>query len=176
MTSITQDLSFSDIDGEGYEQAVATARTIRYGDDESGFAFTGRATLMFQREAPAWEHGAFSSTVIIRSLDPIQGAPDAGEAQDQAFLAAVGDRVNFLHIPHECQPMQVDDVWGVDCDFLMFALPHPQDETATAWLLIPGPDHRVVSSRHTVQDYQMAQIQRAAAELGLDGADQPPAH
>lgn len=176
MTSITEDLRFVGIDDEGYAQAVATARSFQYGDDESGFAFTGRATLMFQREAPEWEHGAFSSTVIVNFIDPIQGAPDAEEAQDEEFLAAVGDRVSFLHVPAECRDMQVDDVWGIDCEFLMFAVPHPQDENASAWLLVPGPDNRVVSSRHTVQDYQMAELKHAAAELGLDGSQAPTQH
>ncbi|MEG2630655.1 MAG: hypothetical protein RSB42_07290 [Comamonas sp.] len=176
MTSITEDLRFVGIDDEGYAQAVAAARDFKYGDDESGFAFTGQATLMFQRQAEEWEHGAFSSTVLIRSIDPIQGAPDAEEAQDEDFLRAVGDRVSFLHVPSQCREMQVDDVWGIDCEFLMFAMPHPQDETASAWLLIPGPQQRQVSSRHTVQDYQMAEIKFAAAELGLDGAQEPGPH
>lgn len=176
MTSITEDLRFVGIDDEGYAQAVAAARDFKYGDDESGFAFTGQATLMFQRQAEEWEHGAFSSTVVIRSIDPIQGAPDAEEAQDEDFLRAVSDRVSFLHVPSQCREMQVDDVWGIDCEFLMFAMPHPQDETASAWLLIPGPEQRQVSSRHTVQDYQMAEIRHAAAELGLDGAQEPGLH
>ena len=173
MTSITEDLRFVGIDDEGYAQAVAAARSFRYGDDQAGFAFTGKATLMFQREAPEWEHGAFSSTVLITFIDPIQDAPDAEDAQDEDFLRAVSDRVNFLHIPVECQHMQVDDVWGIDCEFLMFALPHPQDEGASAWLLVPGPGHRTVSSRHTVQDYQLAELKRAAADLGLDGPEEP---
>lgn len=176
MSSITEDLRFVGIDDEGYAQAVAAARSFQHGDDPAGFAFTGKATLMFQREAPEWEHGAFSSTAIITAIDPIQGAPDGQDSQDEEFLAAVSERVSFLHVPAQCQPMQVDDVWGVDCEFLMFAMPHPQDESATAWLLIPGPDHRVVSSRHTVQDYQMAEIKRAAAELGLDGSEEPKPH
>lgn len=176
MSSITEDLGFVGIDDEGYAQAVAAARSFRYGDDQSGFAFTGKATLMFQREAPEWEHGAFSSTAIITFIDPIQGAPDAEDAQDEDFLAAVSERVSFLHVPAQCREMEVDDVWGIDCEFLMFAMPHPHDEGASAWLLIPGPDHRVVSSRHTVQDYQMAQIQRAAQELGLDGSEEPRLH
>lgn len=171
MTSITDDLRFVGIDDEGYAQAVATARSFRHGDDPAGFAFTGKATLMFQREAPEWEHGAFSSTAIITFVDPIQGAPDAEDPQDEAFLAALGERVNFLHVPAQCREMQVDDVWGIDCEFIMFAVPHPQDENAAAWLLVPGPEHRVVSSRHTVQDYQMAEIRRAATQLGLDGSD-----
>lgn len=174
MTSITEDLRCVGIDDAGYAQAVAVAKSFQHGDDEAGFAFTGKATLMLQREAPAWEHGAFSSTCIITFIDPIQGAPDAQDAQDEAFLATVSDRVDFLHIPSQCQAMQVDDVWGIDCEFLMLAMPHPQQEGATAWLLIPGPDGRVVSSRHTVQDYQLAQLQRAAAELGLDGSEEPP--
>ncbi|MET1117030.1 MAG: hypothetical protein ABWY08_19045 [Comamonas sp.] len=179
MTSITEDLGFVGIDDEGYAQAVAAAKSFQYGDDQSGFAFTGKATLMFQREAPEWEHGAFSSTAIITFIDPIQGAPDdqgAEDAQDEEFLAAVSERVSFLHIPAQCQDMQVDDVWGIDCEFLMFAMPHPHDESASAWLLIPGPHHRVVSSRNTVQDYQMAEIKRAAAELGLDGGEEPQLH
>lgn len=176
MTSITEDLRFVGIDDEGYAQAVAAARSFQYGDDQAGFAFTGKVTLMLQREAPEWEHGAFSSTAIITFIHPIEGAPDAQQAQDEDFLRAVSDRVDFLHIPSQCQEMQVEDVWGIDCEFIMFALPHPQDETATAWLLVPGPDNRVVSSRHTVQDYQMAQIQRAAAELGLDGSEEPKLH
>ncbi len=176
MTSITEDLRFVGIDDEGYAQAVATAKSFQYGDEESGFAFTGKATLMFQREGPDWEHGAFSSTVLITFIDPMQGAPDAQDPQDEDFLRAVSDRVGFLHIPSQCQAMQVDDVWGIDCEFLMFAMPHPQDENATTWLLIPGPDERVVSSRHTVQDYQMAELKRAAAELGLDGSEAPEPH
>ena len=169
MTSITEDLSFVGIDDEGYAQAVAAAKSFQYGDDQSGFAFTGKATLMFQREAPEWEHAAFSSTAIITFIDPIQGAPDAEEAQDEDFLAAVSDRVSFLHIPAQCQEMQVEDVWGIDCEFLMFAMPHPQEEGATAWLLIPGPDNRTISSRQTVQDYQFAELKRAAEDLGLQG-------
>lgn len=176
MTSITEDLRFVGIDDEGYAQAVATAKRFQYGDDQAGFAFTGKATLMFQREAPQWEHGAFSSTAIIRFIDPIQGAPDAQDAQDEGLLAAVSERVSFMHIPSQCQPMQVDDVWGIDCEFLMFAMPHPQDESASAWLLIPGPDNRLVSSRHTVQEYQMAELKQAAAELGLDGGEEPQRH
>jgi len=176
MTSITEDLRFVGIDDEGYAQAVAAARSFQYGDDQSGFAFTGKATLMFQREAPEWEHAAFSSTAIITFIDPIQGAPDAEDAQDEDFLAAVSDRVSFLHIPAQCQDMQVEDVWGIDCEFLMFAMPHPQDESASAWLLIPGPENRVISSRNTVQDYQMEEIRRAAAELGLDGGEEPKLH
>ena len=176
MTSITEDLSFVGIDDEGYAQAVAAAKSFQYGDDQSGFAFTGKATLMFQREAPEWEHAAFSSTAIITFIDPIQGAPDAEEAQDEDFLAAVSDRVSFLHIPAQCQEMQVEDVWGIDCEFLMFAMPHPQDESTTAWLLIPGPENRVISSRNTVQDYQMEEIRRAAEQLGLDGGPEPKLH
>lgn len=167
MASITQDLRFVGIDDNGYAQAVALAKSFQYGDDESGFAFTGKATLMFQRTGDAWDHSAFSSSPIITHIDPIQGAPDAQDANDEAFLQAVADRVTFLHVPAECQAMAVDDVWGVDCEFLMFAMPHPQNEEETAWLLIPGPDHRAVSLKKTVQDYQFAEIKRAAAELGL---------
>ena len=176
MTSITEDLRFVGIDDEGYAQAVAAAKSFRYGDDQSGFAFTGKATLMFQREALEWEHGAFSSTALITFIDPMQGAPDAQDPQDEDFLRAVSDRVSFLHVPSQCQQMRVDDVWGIDCEFLMFAMPHPQDESATAWLLIPGPDQRSVSSRQTVQDYQFAELRRAAAELGLDGSPDPQQH
>lgn len=164
MASITQDLRFVGIDDNGYAQAVALAKSFQYGDDESGFAFTGKATLMFQRTDAAWDHSAFSSSPIITTIDPIQAAPDAN---DEAFLQAVADRVTFLHVPAECQAMQVDDVWGVDCEFLMFAMPHPQNEEETVWLLIPGPEHRAVSLKKTVQDYQFAEIKRAAAELGL---------
>lgn len=176
MTSITEDLRFVGIDDEGYAQAAAAAKNFKYGDDESGFAFTGKATLMFQRESQEWDHGAFSSTPIIHFIDPIQGAPDADESQDEGFLAAVSERVTFLHVPSQCQAMQVDDVWGIDCEFLMFAMPHPQDEGGTAWLLIPGPDNRVISSKQTVQDYQFAELKRAAAELGLDGAESHSLH
>lgn len=167
MTTMNDDLRFVGIDDEGYAQAVAAAKGFKYGDDESGFAFTGKATLMFQREHASWEHGSFSSTPIIRFLDPMQGAPEPQDPEDEDLLQAVSDRVTFLHIPSQCQDMQVDDVWGIDCEFLLFAMPHPQDEGATAWLLIPGPDHRVISSKQTVQDYQLAEIKRAAKELGL---------
>ncbi|MGK3272092.1 hypothetical protein ACSLNH_00160 [Comamonas kerstersii] len=50
MTDITQDLRVVAIDNDSYAQAVAAARAYRMGDDPSGFAFTGKATLMFQRE------------------------------------------------------------------------------------------------------------------------------
>lgn len=179
MTSITEDLRFVGIGDEGYAQAVAAAKAFTYGDDEAGFAFTGKATLMFQREHDEWGHGAFSSTPLIRFIDPMQGAPEAPEGQDQQdedFLRAVSDRVTFLHVPSQCQDMLVDDVWGIDCEFLMFAMPHPQDEGATAWLLIPGPDNRVISSKQTVQDYQFAELKNAATELGLDDAEEPKQH
>jgi len=81
-----------------------------------------------------------------------------------------------LHVPSQCQDMLVDDVWGIDCEFLMFAMPHPQDEGATAWLLIPGPDHRVISSKQTVQDYQFAELKNAAATLGFDDSEAPKPH
>jgi hypothetical protein len=176
MTCITDDLRFVGIDDEGYAQAVATAKAFQYGDDQSGFAFTGKATLMFQREHEAWDHGSFSSTPLIRFIDPMQGAPEAQDPQDEDFLRAVSDRVSFLHVPAQCKDMQVDDVWGIDCEFLMFAMPHPQDEGATAWLLIPGPENRVISSKQTVQDYQLAELKQAARELGLDGSDESPLH
>ena len=176
MTSITEDLRFVGIDDKGYAQAVTTAKSFQYGDDESGFAFTGKATLMFQRTAQEWDHGAFSSTPIITFIDPIQGAPDAEAPQDEDFLRAVSDRVTFLHVPSQCKDMQLDDVWGIDCEFLMFAIPHPLEEGATAWLLIPGPDNRVISSQQTVQDYQFAELKIAAAELGLDGSEEPKLH
>lgn len=176
MTSITEDLRYVGIDDEGYAQAVATAKAFRYGDDEGGFAFTGTATLVFQREAAEWEHGAFSSTPIIRSINPMQGAPDAEATQDPAFLQAVSDRVTFMHVPVQCQPMEVDDVWGIDCEFLMFAMPHPLEEGETAWLLIPGPENREISSKQTVQDYQMAELRHAAQQLGLDGSEDPTVH
>lgn len=171
MTSITEDLRFVGIDDEAYAQAVATAKAFRYGDDQAGFAFTGKATLMLHREQAQWEHGAFSSTPIIHFVDPIQGAPEGEQAQDEDFLRAVSDRVTFLHVPSQCKSMQVDDVWGVDCEFLMFAMPHPQQEGQTAWLLIPGPQERVISSKRTVQDYQFAELKNAAAELGLYDED-----
>lgn len=166
-TDLTHDLRLVGIDNDGYAQAVATAKAFQYGDEESGFAFTGKATLMFQREQADWSHAAFSSTPIIRHVDPIQGAPDADDVNNDDFLRAVGERVTYLHIPAECQAMEVDDVWGIDCDFLMFAMPHPEEEGATAWLLIPGPDHRAVSSKHTVQEYQFAELKNAAKDLGL---------
>lgn len=168
MTSITEDLRFIGIDDPGYAQAVAAAKAFQYGDDQANFAFTGRATLMFQRTEQAWEHSSFSSTPIITFLDPMQGAPADEDPEDEAFLAAVGDRVTFLHVPAQCRDMEIDDVWGIDCEFLLFAMPHPQEEGAAAWLLIPGPDRRVISSKQTVQDYQFAEIRRAAADLGLD--------
>lgn len=167
MTDITQDLRVVAIDNDGYAQAVAAARTYRMGEDASGFAFTGRATLMFQREEQAWEHAAFSSTPLIREVDPVPGAADAESAKDSDFLRAMADQVTYMHIPAECQPMQVDDVWGIDCEFLMFAIPHPVEEGATAWLLVPGPDQRVISSRRTVQEYQFAELKAAAQDLGL---------
>jgi hypothetical protein len=172
MTSITEDLRFVGIDDEGYTQAVAAAKSFKYGDDESNFAFTGKATLMFQRTQQEWDHGSFSSTPIITFIDPIQDAPDAEAPQDEDFLRAVSDRVTFLHVPSQCKDMQLDDVWGIDCEFLMFAMPHPQEENATAWLLIPGPDNRVISSKLTVQDYQFAELRMAAAELGLGGSEE----
>lgn len=173
MTSITEDLCFVGIDDAGYAQAVAAAKSFQLGDDQAGFAFTGKATLMFQRTAMDWDHSAFSSTPLIRSVDPIQGAADPEAAQDPDFLRAVGDRVTFLHVPVQCQDMQIDDVWAIDCEFLMFAMPHPQDEAGTAWLLIPGPEGRVISSKQTVQDYRMAELREAAAALGLDGSAAP---
>ena len=167
MTDITEDLRIVAIDNEGYAQAVAAAKAYRMGEDAAGFAFTGRTTLMFQREAQDWAHDAFSSTPLIREVDPVPGAADAEAAKDEDFLRAVADQVTYMHIPAECRPMQVDDVWGIDCEFLMFAMPHPVDEGGTAWLLVPGPDNRVISSQHTVQDYQMVEIQAAARDLGL---------
>lgn len=167
MTDLTQDLRVVAIDNESYAQAVAVAKAYRMGDDPSGFAFTGKATLMFQREQEGWEPNAFNSTPLIRYVDPIQGAADADAAQDEDFLRAVSDQVTYMHIPAECQPMEVDDVWGIDCEFLMFAMPHPVQEGETAWLLIPGPDGRVISSRHMVQEYQVAELKAAARELGL---------
>ena len=167
MTDITQDLCVVAIDNDSYAQAVAAARAYCMGDDPAGFAFTGSATLMFQREADVWAHASFSSTPLIRHVNPVQGAADANDTQDEGFLRAVAEQVTYMHIPAECQPMQVDDVWGVDCEFLMFAMPHPVDEGATAWLLVPGPDGRVVTSRHTVQEYQFAELKAAAKELGL---------
>lgn len=79
----------------------------------------------------------------------------------------MADQVTYLHIPAECQAMEVDDVWGIDCEFLMFAMPHPEEEGATAWLLVPGPEGRVIASKHTVQEYQFAELKNAAKELGL---------
>ena len=69
--------------------------------------------------------------------------------------------------------MVVDDVWGIDCEVLMFAMPHPQDEGATGWLLIPGPDNRVISSRQTVRDYQFAEFKNAADMLGFQDSENP---
>ena len=176
MTSITEDLRFVGIDDEGYALAVATAKAFKYGDDESGFAFTGKATLMFQRAREDWAHDSFSSTPIIVFIDPMQGSPEAQDPEDDELLRAVSDRVTFMHIPSQCRDMQIDDVWGIDCEFLMFAMPHPQEEGATAWLLIPGPDNRAISSRQTVQDYQFAELKRAAAELGLQGDSESTQH
>ena len=167
MTDITQDLRVVAIDNTSYAEAVAAARAYRMGEDASGFAFTGKATLMFQREAPDWAHDAFSSTPFIHEVDPVPGAADAEAATHPDFLRAVAEQVTYMHVPAECQPMQVDDVWGIDCEFLLFAMPHPVDEGATAWLLVPGPEHRTVSSQRTVQDYQMAEIKAAAQDLGL---------
>ena len=167
MTDMTQDLRVVAIDNDSYAQAVAVARAYRMGDDPSGFAFTGKATLVFQREGEAWSHEAFSSTPLIRHVDPVPGAGDAELAQDADFLRAVADQVTYMHVPAECQPMQVDDVWGIDCEFLMFAMPHPLQEGETAWMLVPGPDNRVISSQRTVQEYQFAEIKAAAKELGL---------
>lgn len=167
MTDITQDLRVVAIDNDSYDQAVAAAKSYCVGDDPAGFAFTGKATLMFQREADAWAHESFSSTPLIRHVDPVQGAADADAAQTADFLRAVADQVTYMHVPAECQAMQIDDVWGIDCEFLMFAMPHPAQEGATAWLLVPGPHERVVSSRQTVQDYQFAEIKAAAKDLGL---------
>lgn len=167
MTDITQDLRVVAIDNDSYAQAVAAAKAYRMGDDPAGFAFTGTATLMFQRESEAWAHDAFSSTPLIRHVNPVEGAADADAAQDADFLRAVAHQVTYMHIPVECQPMQVDDVWGVDCEFLMFAMPHPVNEGETAWLLVPGPEHRVISSQHTVQQYQFAELKAAAQDLGL---------
>lgn len=173
MTSITEDLRYVAIDDEGYAQAVEAAKAFTYGDDQSGFAFTGKATLMLQREHEEWGHGSFSSTPLIRFIDPMQGAPEAQDPQDEDFLRAVSDRVTFLHVPSQCQDMLVDDVWGIDCEFLMFAMPHPQDEGATAWLLIPGPDNRVISSRQTVQDYQFTELKNAAEVWGFQSPEDP---
>ena len=167
MSDLTQDLRVVAIDNEGYEQAVMAAKAYRIGDDPSGFAFTGKATLMFHREAQDWAHNAFSSTPLIRHVNPVQGAADADESQSDDFLRAVSHQVTFMHIPAECQAMDIDDVWGVDCEFLMFAMPHPVEEGATAWLLVPGPEGRVVSSKHTVQEFQFAELKAAAKELGL---------
>jgi len=167
MTDITQDLRVVAIDNDSYDQAVAAARAYCVGDDPAGFAFTGKATLMFQREADTWAHESFSSTPLIRHVNPVHGAADADAAQTADFLRAVADQVTYMHVPAECQTMQVDDVWGIDCEFLMFAMPHPAQEGGTAWLLVPGPHDRVVSSRQTVQDYQFAEIKAAAKDLGL---------
>ena len=167
MTDITQDLRMVAIDNDSYAQAVAAAKAYRVGDDPSGFAFTGTATLMFQREQDAWAPDAFSSTPLIRHVNPVQGAADADAEQDEAFLQAVANQVTYLHIPAECQAMQIDDVWGIDCEFLMFAMPHPEEEGGTAWLLVPGPEGRVIASKHTVQEYQFAELKNAAKELGL---------
>lgn len=167
MTDITQDLRVVAIDNDSYAQAVQAAKAFKVGDAPSGFAFTGMATLMFQREQEAWEHAAFSSTPLIRYVNPVQGAADADVPQDEEFLRAVGEQVTYLHIPAECQAMEMDDVWGIDCEFLMFAMPHPEQEGATAWLLVPGPDNRVVASKSTVQEYQFSELKQAAKELGL---------
>lgn len=167
MTDITQDLRMVAIDNDSYAQAVAAAKAYRVGDDPSGFAFTGKATLMFQREQDSWSPDAFSSTPLIRHVNPVQGAADADAEQDEAFLQAVANQVTYLHIPAECQAMQIDDVWGIDCEYLMFAMPHPEEEGATAWLLVPGPEGRVIASKHTVQEYQFAELKNAAKELGL---------
>lgn len=167
MTDITQDLRVVAIDNESYVQAVQAAKAFKVGDAPSGFAFTGTATLMFQREQAEWAHDAFSSTPLIRYVNPVQGAADADVPQDEDFLRAVGEQVTYLHIPAECQAMEMDDVWGIDCEFLMFAMPHPEQEGATAWLLVPGPDNRVVASRSTVQEYQFSELKQAAKELGL---------
>lgn len=167
MTDLTQDLRVVAIDNDSYAQAVAAAKAYRMGDDPGGFAFTGKATLMFQREGEAWDHESFRSTPLIRYVDPVQGAADADAVQDEDFLRAVSDQVTFMHIPAECQPMELDDVWGIDCEFLMFAMPHPVEEGATAWMLLPGPDNRVISSQHTVHDYHVAELKAAATQLGL---------
>lgn len=167
MTDLTQDLRVVAIDNDSYAQAVAAAKAYRVGDDPSGFAFTGKATLMFQREAEEWEHSAFSSTPLIRHVNPVEGAADADEAQSDDFLRAVSHQVTLLHIPAECQAMEVDDVWAIDCEFLMFAMPHPAEEGATAWLLVPGPDHRVIASKHTVQEFELAELKATAQQLGL---------
>ncbi len=68
---------------------------------------------MFQREHEEWEHNAFSSTPLVRHVDPVQGAADADQAQDDDFLRAVSHQVTFMHIPAECQAMDVDDVWAI---------------------------------------------------------------
>lgn len=166
-TDMTHDLRLVAIDNASYAEAVAAARAFRVGDDPADFAFTGTATLMFQREDAAWSHEAFSSTPLIRHVNPIEGTSDGDAAQSEDFLRAVADQVSYLHIPAECQAMQIDDVWGIDCEFLMFALPHPEHEGESAWLLVPGPEGRVISSQHTVQDYQFAEIQAAAKDLGV---------
>ena len=166
MTDMTQDLRVVAIDNDSYAQAVAVAKSYRMGDDPSGFAFTGNATLMFQREAEQWEHNAFSSTPLIRHVNPVQGAADADEAQSDEFLRAVSHQVTFMHIPAECKDMEVDDVWAIDCEFLMFAMPHPVEEGTTAWLLVAGPE-RSIASKHSVQEFQLAELKAAAKELGL---------
>lgn len=71
MTDITQDLRMVAIDNDSYAQAVAAAKAYRVGDDPSGFAFTGTATLMFQREQEEWSPEAFSSTQLIRYVNPV---------------------------------------------------------------------------------------------------------
>lgn len=167
MTDITQDLRVVAIDNDSYAQAVAAARAYRMGDDPSGFAFTGKATLMFQREHEEWEHNAFSSAPLIRYVNPVEGAADADEVQSDDFLRAVSHQVTYMHIPAECKDMEVDDVWAIDCEFLMFAMPHPVEEGETAWLLVAGPENRTIASRHTVQEFQLAEIKAAAKELGL---------
>ena len=166
MTDLTQDLRVVAIDNESYAQAVAVAQAYHMGDDPSGFAFTGKATLMFQREAEEWEHNAFSSTPLIRHVNPVQGAADADEAQSDEFLRAVSHQVTFMHIPAECKEMDIDDVWAIYCEFLMFAMPHPVNEGETAWLLVAGPE-RTIASKHTVQEFQLAELKAAAKELGL---------
>ena len=167
MTDITQDLRVVAIDNDSYAQAVAAARAYRMGDDPSGFAFTGKATLMFQREHEEWEHNAFSSTPLIRYVNPVEGAADADEVLSDDFLRAVSHQVTYMHIPAECKDMEVDDVWAIDCEFLMFAMPHPVEEGETAWLLVAGPENRTIASKHTVQEFQLAEIKAAAKELGL---------
>jgi len=100
-------------------------------------------------------------------VNPVPGADDADAVQTDAFLQTVSQQVTFMHIPAECQPMEEDDVWGIDCEFLMFAMPHPIEEGATAWLLVPGPEGRVVSSKNTLQEFQFAELKAAAKDLGL---------